>query len=417
MRVPYEELFETLRRVLEKTGFKTDRAGLCARLFADASRDGFASHGLNRFPRFMRTIRTGVVDVHASPVRVAGFGAWERWDGRLGPGNLNAHQCMDRALALAREHGMGCIALANTNHWMRGGSYGWQAADAGAIGVCWTNTLPNLPPWGVSNPRVGNNPLIIAVPRAGGHVVLDMAMSQFSMGALESYRLRGEPLPVPGGYDERGELTRDPAAIEASMRPLPIGFWKGSGLALVLDLAAAVLSGGAATYQIPTEPEKESGLSQVVHRDCRAFARACLTRRRQRHCVSTHVRHARRARALSRGANAADAAAQPRGWRASGTVDLARSSAACHGVATRRHPRAVNRQDHVRSDPAAACCAKRARRNAGSGDRSSSSRDAMSSPMAGPNLKPWPEPPPASQTFAAAGCRSTTKCASGVLSY
>ena len=263
MRVPYEELFETLRRVLEKTGFKTDRAGLCARLFADASRDGFASHGLNRFPRFMRTIRTGVVDVHASPVRVAGFGAWERWDGRLGPGNLNAHQCMDRALALAREHGMGCIALANTNHWMRGGSYGWQAADAGAIGVCWTNTLPNLPPWGVSNPRVGNNPLIIAVPRAGGHVVLDMAMSQFSMGALESYRLRGEPLPVPGGYDERGELTRDPAAIEASMRPLPIGFWKGSGLALVLDLAAAVLSGGAATYQIPTEPEKESGLSQV----------------------------------------------------------------------------------------------------------------------------------------------------------
>ena len=128
---------------------------------------------------------------------------------------------MERALALARTHGLGCVALANTNHWMRGGSYGWQAAEAGAIGICWTNTLANLPPWGMSQPRVGNNPLIIAVPRAAGHVVLDMAMSQFSMGALEAYRLRGDPLPVPGGYDDTGVLTCDPAAIEASMRPLP----------------------------------------------------------------------------------------------------------------------------------------------------------------------------------------------------
>jgi 3-dehydro-L-gulonate 2-dehydrogenase len=263
MRVPYQELHDTLRGVLDTMGFEPQRADLCARLFADASRDGVASHGLNRFPRFIRTIRNGVVDVHARPVRVAEYGAWERWDGRRGPGNLNAYECMNRAIGLARGHGMGCVALANTNHWMRGGNYGWQAADSGAIGICWTNTLPNLPPWGSSDPRVGNNPLIIAVPRASGHVVLDMAMSQFSMGALESHRLRGERLPVPGGYDRRGELTQDPSAIEASMRPLPIGFWKGSGLALVLDMVAAVLSGGAATHQIPTEPDRESGLSQV----------------------------------------------------------------------------------------------------------------------------------------------------------
>ena len=263
MRVPYTQLLDTLSRVLESMGFERDRAALCARLFADASRDGVASHGLNRFPRFVRTIRNGVVDVRARPERTAAYGAWERWDGRRGPGNLNAFECMNRAIALARDHGLGAVALANTNHWMRGGNYGWQAAEAGAIGICWTNTLPNLPPWGASDPRVGNNPLIIAVPRAGGHVVLDMAMSQFSMGALESYRLRGEQLPVPGGYDINGQMTRDPAAIESSMRPLPIGFWKGSGLALVLDLMAAVLADGAATHQIPTEPDRESGLSQV----------------------------------------------------------------------------------------------------------------------------------------------------------
>jgi 3-dehydro-L-gulonate 2-dehydrogenase len=96
----------------------------------------------------------------------------ERWDGRRGPGNLNAHASMARAIALAREHGVGCVALANTNHWMRGGSYGWQAAEAGVIGICWTNTLANVPPWGASEPRIGNNPLVVAVPRADGHVVL-----------------------------------------------------------------------------------------------------------------------------------------------------------------------------------------------------------------------------------------------------
>lgn len=263
MRVPFDELHDTLRRALLATGMAADRADLSARLFAEASRDGVPSHGLNRFPRFMRMIARGVVDVDARPARVSAHGALEQWDGRRGPGNLNAYEAMARAIAFGHEHGIGCVAMANTNHWMRGGNYGWQAADAGAIAICWTNTQANLPPWGAADPRVGNNPLVVAVPRPDGHVVLDMAMSQFSIGGLAAYRLRGEPLSVPGGYDEAGALTRDPAAIEASGRLLPTGFWKGSGLSVVLDLVAALLSGGHATHEIPTEPELETGLSQV----------------------------------------------------------------------------------------------------------------------------------------------------------
>ena len=203
------------------------------------------------------------MDIRAEPRPVMAHGAFERWDGRRGPGNLNAHGCMQRAIALSREHGIGCVALRNTNHWMRGGSYGWQAADAGVIGICWTNTMPNLPPWGASEPRLGNNPIVIAVPRQEGHIVLDMAMSQFSYGTLESYRNRGEQLPVIGGFDSDGNLTRDPGAIEASRRPLPIGYWKGSGLALMLDLLAAVLSGGRATHQIKADILAETDLSQT----------------------------------------------------------------------------------------------------------------------------------------------------------
>jgi 3-dehydro-L-gulonate 2-dehydrogenase len=263
MRIPYQHLFDGLRRVLVHRGFDPRRADLCARLFADTDRDGVYSHGLNRFPRFIRTIENGVVDVDGRPERVTAYGALERWDGRSGPGNLNAHASMARAIAVARDHGVACVALANTNHWMRGGTYGWQAAEEGVIGVCWTNTLPNVPPWGASEPRIGNNPLVIAVPRARGHVVLDMAMSQFSVGALQTYRTRHERLPVVGGYDLDGRLSTDPAAIEASRRLLPIGFWKGSGLAVLLDMVAAILAAGFATHEIPREPERESSLSQV----------------------------------------------------------------------------------------------------------------------------------------------------------
>ena len=263
MRVPFAELTHTLAGILARRGMAADRAELCARLFAETDRDGVYTHGVNRFPRFVRMIDAGAIDAHGAAASAAQMGSFERWDGRRGPGNLNAYTCMARAMDRARTHGIACVALSNTTHWMRGGSYGWQAADAGMIGICWTNTQPNLPPWGDKAPRLGNNPLVIAVPRQGGHVVLDMAMSQFSYGALTAHRKRGELLPVDGGFDLEGNLTRDPGAIERSLRPLPIGYWKGSGLSLVLDMVAAMLAGGLATHQIPPDPEREIGVCQM----------------------------------------------------------------------------------------------------------------------------------------------------------
>ena len=264
LRVPYADLDHALHRAMLHLGLDGDRAALCARLFAETTRDGVYTHGLNRFPRFAGMVASGCIDLAAEPTRVAGAAAIERWDGHLGPGNLNAYAAMQRAIELARLHGLGCVALSNTNHWMRGGSYGWLAAETGLFAICWTNTLANLPAWGAISPTLGNNPLVVAIPRPdGAHVVLDMAVSQFSYGSISAYSARGEQLPVAGGYDAAGELTTNPAAIEASQRALPIGYWKGSGLSLVLDLLAAMLSGGLATHQFSRDSARESGLSQI----------------------------------------------------------------------------------------------------------------------------------------------------------
>jgi 3-dehydro-L-gulonate 2-dehydrogenase len=262
MHVPFEKLQFEFKRVLLSLNFTEEKAGALAATFAESSRDGVYTHGLNRFPTFVEFVREGLVKKDAVPVKENAFGALEQWDGNLGPGILNARFCMDRAITLAKENGIGCVALRNTNHWMRAGAYGWQAAEAGMIGICFTNTIANLPPWGGLDPRLGNNPLVIAVPRAEGHVVLDMAVSQYSVGKLNVYKSTRQRLPLPGGYDNKGNLSYDAAEILESQRLLPVGFWKGSGLSLMLDLLATVLSNGRSTAKI-TQSEKESGVSQV----------------------------------------------------------------------------------------------------------------------------------------------------------
>jgi 3-dehydro-L-gulonate 2-dehydrogenase len=262
LRLPFDVIVSQLSRVLVTRGFTPVRATHCATLFAETQLDGVQSHGLNRFPRFIQQIDAGVVHVHAEPQLVHRFDTWEQWDGRSGPGNLNACFATSRAMDLARRHGVGLVGLRNTNHWMRGGTYGWQAASAGFAFLGWTNTTPNMPAWGTRSPRLGNNPLIVAVPRETSPVVLDMAMSLYSYGRMERAALAGEQLQYPGGFDQEGALTTDPSAILETWRPLPIGYWKGAGLSLVLDLLAALLSGGRTTREIGQEPE-ETGLSQV----------------------------------------------------------------------------------------------------------------------------------------------------------
>jgi len=269
MTVSFAELKNTLQRILINLSFPEKKAALCADIFASNSRDGVFSHGLNRFPVFVDLVKKGLIDPLAEPECVEQNGMMEIWDGHLGAGTYNSTICMDRAIELAKKNAMSCVAIRNNNHWMRGGTYGWQAAEAGCIGICFTNASAGMPPWGGQQPRLGNNPLVIAVPRKDGHIVLDMAMSQYSYGKMQEYELKGKLLPFSGGYDRGGKLTTDPAEIRQTKRALPAGFWKGSGLALMMDILLAMLAGGRSTAAITTSGN-EFGLSQCficLHRE------------------------------------------------------------------------------------------------------------------------------------------------------
>jgi len=261
MRVKYEEMLKEFERVLNKYGITGEDAKLSAKLFANASRDGVYTHGLNRFPKFIKSIENGSVDVTKRAVKASSFGSLERWDGQKGPGNLNAWIAMSRAIEIAKENTVGIVGLSNTNHWMRPGNYGILAAESGCIGILWTNTLPNMPAWGGKDAKLGNNPIVLAVPHKKGPVILDIAMSMFSYGKLEQLKMQGKETPVDGGYNKDGKVTRAPEEILETHEVFPIGYWKGSGMSLLLDLIASFVAGGNTTRQIGELPT-ESSLSQ-----------------------------------------------------------------------------------------------------------------------------------------------------------
>lgn len=264
MRVKSEELKQIFKENLQKRGFEEAYALEAAEVFVKNSLDGIYSHGCNRFPKVMGLLDTKEIDPTAIATCEMSLGAWERWDGHRGLGLLNARLAMKRACELAKQYGIGLVALGNNNHWMRGGTYGWQAADEGCIGICWSNTKPNMPIWGGKDACIGNNPFVFAAPRSNGeHIVVDCAVSQFSYGKLEEYRMNDNPLPVPGGYDKDGNITQDAARIEESKRVLPMGYWKGSGISVLLDMIATMLTAANSVSDIGGF-EREVGLSQIM---------------------------------------------------------------------------------------------------------------------------------------------------------
>jgi 3-dehydro-L-gulonate 2-dehydrogenase len=247
--IPATEMKNTFFEILSQFGFSKEKALTCAEVFTSNSIDGVYSHGVNRFSRFIEYIQKGYVSIHAEPKLIESRKAIEQWDGQFGPGILNAIQCTDRAMQLAEEFGMGCVALANNNHWMRAGYYGWRAAKAGYAMIAWTNTIGNMPAWNAIDRRLGNNPLVIAVPYKDEAIVLDMATSLYSYGKMEMTAMKQEQLPVEGGFDDKGNPTKDPNAIIQSGRFMPIGYWKGAGLTLLLDILTTILSNGMSTHE------------------------------------------------------------------------------------------------------------------------------------------------------------------------
>jgi 3-dehydro-L-gulonate 2-dehydrogenase len=250
MRLSFDEIQGEIKRVYVKHGMEAKKAEVCARIHTETSLDGIYSHGTNRVPRFVDYLKKGWVDVDAEPVVEKEFGAIKILNGNMGPGILNSIFAVEQAMGLAEEYGIGMVGMKNTTHWMRGGTYGLMAAKRGYIAMMWTNTESVMPPWGGKDCRLGNNPFVMALPGEENPIQLDMAMSQYAYGKLQVTRLAGQKLPFPGGFNKDGMITDDPGEIEETRRILPMGYWKGSSFAFMLDILGSVLTDGIGASDI-----------------------------------------------------------------------------------------------------------------------------------------------------------------------
>ena len=265
-------------RTLEGLGLARADAERVAFVLVMGDLMGHATHGVLRLESYGDRIRRGAIDARAQPLVEEVAPAIVRVDGNRAIGPLAGRVALDEAMARARRLGIGMAFVRNGNHFGAIAPYCWLAAQSGFATIIGSNASVTVAPTGAREERLGNNPLAIGVPRPGGDpVILDMAMSVAARGKIRAAAKKGEPIPDTWATDRQGRPTTDPkAALEGFL--MPFGGHKGYGLAVMVDLFAGLLSGGAYLTHVKSwldEPDVPGNLGHFfIAIDCKALGNA-----------------------------------------------------------------------------------------------------------------------------------------------
>lgn len=245
-RVHLPELHTFCCDILLATGMARDAAVLIADSLTDAEARGLASHGLVRLlPVYVRRLQAGTTRVAPSIRIVERRRSAALIDGDSGPGQVVGHQAMNLAIEMARETGTGVVGVRNSSHFGTSSFFVEQAVRADMVGLTLTNAPANMPPAGGKSRYFGTNPLALGMPCGRERpVILDMSTSVVARGKIVMAEKKGEELPPGWAIDEHGEPTQD-AATALRGAVLPMGGYKGAGLALMVDALCGVLTGAA----------------------------------------------------------------------------------------------------------------------------------------------------------------------------
>jgi L-2-hydroxycarboxylate dehydrogenase (NAD+) len=241
---PADEVLPFVSALFQAQGVPDTDADRVAECLVAADLRGISSHGVGRVPIYLDRLSRGLVKAKPvmtieRPMTVAA-----RVDGDNGLGFLVGTKAMQVAIDTAQEHGLGFVAAYHSNHFGMAGSYLLQAQAAGLAAFVFTNASPAMPIWGGRTPFLGTSPFAFAAPAGPGGqpVMLDMAMSVVARGKVRRAAQRGEPIPLGWALDKDGKATTDAKAGYEGV-VLPFGGVKGSGLSLMMEILAGVVSG------------------------------------------------------------------------------------------------------------------------------------------------------------------------------
>jgi L-2-hydroxycarboxylate dehydrogenase (NAD+) len=245
-RIPVEALASFVSDALVKCGLSAADAAAAAELITEADLIGVDTHGIFRLPQYVNALRAGTINPVPRISCVREAGATAVVDGDNGLGHLVVAFAARKAIELARTYGVAWVGTRNSNHAGAGAVYAAMPVEAGMVGIYAAVSGSNLmAPWGGAEPLLGTNPIAVGIPAGeGAPVLLDIATSVASFGAIKNHALQGKALPVGWVVDRNGQPLTDPARAGEGML-LPIGGHKGSGLSLAIGLLAGVMNGAA----------------------------------------------------------------------------------------------------------------------------------------------------------------------------
>ena len=259
VHVTLAELRATAHAALAGAGCDDANAGAVAAVMAAADQDGCASHGVFRLAGYLASLKSGKVDGTARPTIARLAPSVIQVDGHGGFAPLAMSAARDALAPVAREQGLAAAALVNVHHF----SALWvdiePLVEAGLAAMCFTAYMPAVAPVGAHQPFFGTNPMAFGWPRDnGGTLIFDQASAAMARGEIMIAARDGHALPPGVGIDSAGNSTTDPAAILKGAQ-LPFGGYKGSAIALMIELLAAGLIGQPFSFEAGQEDNHDGG--------------------------------------------------------------------------------------------------------------------------------------------------------------
>lgn len=265
-RIAADRLVDFAAAVYVATGVPEADARLAADSLVQADLWGHQSHGVMRLSWYVARLRAGVMRPVTEPELVVDTGPLAVMDGHDGVGQVIAARAAKEAIDRAKKHGVGAVAVRNSNHFGTAMYFTLMAPPAGCVAFLSTNASPAMAPWGGRKKTVGTNPWSIAAP-AGRYapMVLDIANTGVARGKVYLARQKGLPIPEGWAINAEGEPTTDPEQALAGII-LPMAEHKGYAIATMMDVLSGVLTGSKFGAEVagPYQAERPSGCGHLM---------------------------------------------------------------------------------------------------------------------------------------------------------
>jgi len=255
-----QEIFDLAKKTLLANGCDEETAIILSDLIMKAERDGSLSHGLFRLPAYISGLKSGKINGKARPeikkispsvIKVLGNNC-------LAPMILN--KSIPELIKAAKENGVAVLAINNSHHMAAMWPETEAIAEQGLVAFACTSYKPAVAPAGAIKPLYGTNPISFAWPRKGKTpVVYDMATASMAMGEVQVAKREGHKVPLGTGLTKEGKETTDPGKITDGGVLLPFGGYKGSGIAMMVELLAGALVGDNFSYETAAKDNNDGG--------------------------------------------------------------------------------------------------------------------------------------------------------------